>query len=70
MLEEEYAGMVSAEPQAGYNLTLEFDVDNLPDSPDNMIKKISQLKRNLMGAPLNQYVCRAQHGVDIRCSTF
>jgi actin related protein 2/3 complex subunit 2 len=54
LLEEEYANMVADEAQEGFDLTVQFDLDNMPDSPENLIKKFSQLKRNLVGAPLDQ----------------
>lgn len=53
LLEEDYDGMV-CDTSEGYDLTIAFDLDNLSDSPEAIVKKVSCLKRNLMGAPLNQ----------------
>lgn len=50
MLESEYEGLL-VEPEEGYDLSIAVDLDEMPYSPEDIIKKFSELKRNLMGAP-------------------
>ena len=61
LLEEDYDGMV-CDTSEGYDLTIAFDLDNLSDTPEAIIKKVSCLKRNLMGAPLNQSFAAMANG--------
>lgn len=53
LLDEEYKDMVG-ETQEGFDLTVQCDLDNLVDTPENICRKFAQLKRNLMGAPFDQ----------------
>ena len=56
MLQREYGPYITA-PEAGYDFSIEVDLDNLPDSPeerDELIKKVSLLKRNAMAAPFER----------------
>lgn len=63
VLDDLYRGMVCSSPAPGYDLTLQFNVRELPDTPANLIKKLSQLKRNLFGAPFTQCFSALSKGV-------
>lgn len=53
LLDSEYAGLIADEPESGFDLTIKVDVDNLPAGKEEMVKKLSELKRNLMAAPFD-----------------
>lgn len=53
LLDSEYAGLVADEPESGFDLTIKVDVDNMPCGKEEMVKKLSELKRNLMAAPFD-----------------
>jgi hypothetical protein len=53
ILEDEYKGMVT-DTEAGYDLSIKVDLDSLPDKPEVIAKKFSELKRNIVGAPFTQ----------------
>ncbi|CAD6504341.1 BgTH12-06072 [Blumeria graminis f. sp. triticale] len=53
VLEREYGSLVVA-PETGYNFSIQIDLGNIPeekDARDELIRKISLLKRNAMAAP-------------------
>lgn len=50
-----YSGMISPNPVPGYSLTLVVDLDQLPADAaarDELVKKMSTMKRDVVGAPL------------------
>ncbi|GAB7363849.1 hypothetical protein MBLNU230_g4413t2 [Neophaeotheca triangularis] len=56
ILEREYGSMI-VEPEQGYNFSVQIDLENLPESQeerDEIIRKISLMKRNAMAAPFEQ----------------
>lgn len=56
ILEREY-GPYIVEPEQGYNFSVQVDLENLPQSQeerDDLVKRISLLKRNAMAAPFEQ----------------
>lgn len=53
ILEEEYKGLVVT-PEDGYDLSIQVAMDALPDKPEVVAKKFSELKRNIVGAPFTQ----------------
>lgn len=54
LLDETYAGMVVEPAQEGFDLTLGFSVTDPPGGKEACIKKVSEFKRNLVGAPFDQ----------------
>ena len=56
-IDEFYPGM-EIPAEAGYSLSLRFNLDEISD-PQGMLVKLSELKKNILGAPLRK-VCR-QH---------
>ena len=42
------------EAEAGYDLSVSVKLDSLPDKPEVIAKKFSELKRNIVGAPFTQ----------------
>ncbi|CAM9980778.1 unnamed protein product [Discosporangium mesarthrocarpum] len=54
MLATKYPGMAGPPSRAGYDLTLTVDLDQLPMPPDRLLKCLSEVKRNLLGAPFDQ----------------
>ncbi|PSN63463.1 actin-related protein-like protein 2/3 complex subunit 2 [Corynespora cassiicola Philippines] len=56
VLEREY-GPYIVEPEQGYDFSVQVDLENLPEDQeekDDLIKRISLLKRNAMAAPFEQ----------------
>ncbi|KAL8740461.1 MAG: hypothetical protein Q9190_006842 [Brigantiaea leucoxantha] len=56
VLEREYGDFIVA-PESGYDLSVQVDLDNLPSDPearDELIRRISLLKRNTMAAPFER----------------
>lgn len=56
VLQREYAEYI-ASPEPGYDFSVQVDLNNLPaeqDARDELIRKISLLKRNAMAAPFEQ----------------
>lgn len=53
-IDEFYPGM-EIPAEAGYSLSLRFNLDNISD-PQGMLVKLSELKKNILGAPLRK-VC-------------
>lgn len=51
LLNHHFPGM-EARPDAGYNVALEFNCDNLAN-PEETLNQISQLKRHVLGGPLH-----------------
>ncbi|KAK5015158.1 Arp complex subunit [Cryomyces antarcticus] len=56
VLEREY-GSYTVPPEQGYDFSVQVNLDDLPDTPgarDDLIRRISLLKRNAMAAPFEQ----------------
>ena len=56
VLQREY-GPYIVNPEAGYDFSILIDLDNLPPSPeerDELVRKVSLLKRNAMAAPFER----------------
>ncbi|MCJ1338755.1 hypothetical protein MMC09_004044 [Bachmanniomyces sp. S44760] len=56
VLEREYGSYIVS-PEEGYNFSIQVDLDNLPadqESKENLIGRISLLKRNAMAAPFEK----------------
>eukprot|EP01094_Clydonella_sp_ATCC50884_P017417 TRINITY_DN302_c0_g1_i1.p1 TRINITY_DN302_c0_g1~~TRINITY_DN302_c0_g1_i1.p1 ORF type:complete len:309 (-),score=141.09 TRINITY_DN302_c0_g1_i1:188-1093(-) len=49
-LEKIYGGLVT-DPESGYQVSLQIDLDNLPAEPEKLPLKLSFLKRHLLAAP-------------------
>ena len=50
-----YAGLVDSNTEQDFNLTLKLDLDNIKGNPDELVKNISEMKRNLMGGTFTRY---------------
>ncbi|KAL9106439.1 MAG: hypothetical protein Q9227_008527 [Pyrenula ochraceoflavens] len=56
VLQREYGNYITS-PEAGYDFSIEVDLENLPPSAeerDELIRKVSLLKRNAMAAPFER----------------
>jgi actin related protein 2/3 complex, subunit 2 len=63
VLEREY-GPYIVEPESGYDFSVQIDLDDLPadqDAKDDLIRRISLLKKNAMAAPFEQAFDEFQH---------
>jgi len=49
-----YGSMVQSSPEQGYDLSLQFDVDNVPGNRDKFPEAMSLLKRHLLAAPFKK----------------
>jgi len=54
MIANVYEGLFTEEAEEGFDLTLCFDIANMPEDAESLISKCSELKRNLMAAPFEQ----------------
>ncbi|CAM9677470.1 unnamed protein product [Ascophyllum nodosum] len=54
VLERVYKGMVARDTRPGRSLTLTVDLDNPTVPPDQLLKSLTELKRNLMAAPFDR----------------
>ena len=54
--------MVVEPAQEGFDITLGFDCTNPPGGADACIKKVSEFKRNLVGAPFDQCFAALEAG--------
>ncbi|RUP50374.1 Arp2/3 complex, 34 kd subunit p34-Arc-domain-containing protein [Jimgerdemannia flammicorona] len=67
ILKREYGQYIAATPEQGYNLTLEFDSEKLPEDiadREALIKKVSVLKRNLLSAPFVRAIAELEQFED------
>jgi actin related protein 2/3 complex, subunit 2 len=56
VLQREYGSYITS-PEAGYDFSILVDLENLPESPEkreNLVRRISLLKRNVMAAPFEK----------------
>jgi len=49
-----YGGMVQAQPEANYHVTLEFNLDSIPGTKEKFPEALSLLKRHLLAAPFKK----------------
>ncbi|XP_035206617.1 actin-related protein 2/3 complex subunit 2-like [Stegodyphus dumicola] len=54
LLKREYGPLLTA-PEEGYNVTLLFDLENIPKSYDDLIQKAGLLKRNCFASVFEKY---------------
>ncbi|GIY79538.1 hypothetical protein CEXT_242851, partial [Caerostris extrusa] len=54
LLRREYGALLTT-PEEGYNVTLLFDLENIPPSYDNLILKAGLLKRNCFASVFEKY---------------
>ncbi|CAN0100923.1 unnamed protein product [Pylaiella littoralis] len=54
MLATKYKGMVAAQPRPGHSLTLTTDLDNPTVAPEQLLKSLTEMKRNLIAAPFDR----------------
>ncbi|KAJ3109844.1 hypothetical protein HDU97_000074 [Phlyctochytrium planicorne] len=59
ILRREYGPLFQSVPEPGYDVTLKIDLERLPDDREELIKKLSLLKRNALAAPF-EYAFNAQ----------
>jgi actin related protein 2/3 complex subunit 2 len=57
-----YGNMVKASPETGYDLSLEFDIDNIPGNKEKFPESISLLKRHLLAAPFKRVFASVEKG--------
>jgi actin related protein 2/3 complex subunit 2 len=55
-----YGSMVQSSPEQGYDLSIQFDIDNLPGNKEKFPESASLLKRHLMAAPLKRAFAAAE----------
>lgn len=55
LLKREYGSLLMTPPEEGYNVTLLFDLKNLPENSDELISKASLLKRNCFASVFEKY---------------
>jgi len=56
LLSKYYGALLQATPESGYDVSLQFDLDNLPPKPEELPAKISFLKRHLFAAPFQKAI--------------
>jgi len=61
ILADKYAGLV-VDPAQGFDVTLQFDFDKLPASPDALIEKVRLLKTNVVGGVFSRFLTNMQKG--------
>jgi len=49
-----YGSILQSSPESGYDLSLQFDVDNIPGTREKFPEAISLLKRHLLAAPFRK----------------
>lgn len=54
LLQREYGPLLVA-PEDGYNVTVLFDLDNIPPDWEEVVKKIGLLKRNCFASVFEKY---------------
>jgi len=49
-----YGNLLQSSPEKGYDVSLQFDIDNIPGDKQKFIETVSLLKRHLMAAPFKR----------------
>jgi len=57
-----YGSMLQATPEANYDLSIVFDVDNLPGNRDKFPESASLMKRHLLAAPFKKAFAAVEKG--------
>jgi len=57
-----YGSMIQASPENGYDLSIQFDVDNLPGNKDKFPEAASLFKRHLLAAPFKKAFAAVEKG--------
>jgi len=57
-----YGNMLKSSPENGYDLSLEFDIDNIPGSKEKFPELISLLKRHILAAPFKRVFAAVEKG--------
>jgi len=55
-----YGSMLQSSPENGYDLSLQFDVDNVPGNKEKFPETVSLLKRHLIAAPFKRAFASAE----------
>lgn len=55
LLKKIYGDLLVTPPEDGYSVTLLFDLKNLPDNYEELIKKAAMLKRNCFASVFEKY---------------
>jgi len=61
-LNTHYSGLAAAEAAAGFDVTLNIDLDNLPAAPEVIVEKVKMLKTNLVGGPFYRFLQNLNKG--------
>jgi actin related protein 2/3 complex subunit 2 len=48
-------GPILVAPEEGYDVSVQFDLENLPDNPEDWAKKVALLKRNCFASVFNEF---------------
>jgi len=57
-----YGSMLQAQPESGYGVTLEFNLDNIPGNKEKFPEVLSLLKRHLIAAPFKKTFAEVEAG--------
>jgi len=57
-----YGSMVQPTPEAGYDFSIQFDIENLPGNKDKFPEAASLLKRHLLAAPFKKAFAAVEKG--------
>jgi actin related protein 2/3 complex subunit 2 len=57
-----YGSMVQATPEAGYDFSIQFDIENLPGNKDKFPEAASLFKRHLLAAPFKKAFAAVEKG--------
>jgi actin related protein 2/3 complex subunit 2 len=49
-----YGNLLQSSPEKGYDVSLQFDIDNIPGDKQKFIETVSLLKRHLLAAPFKK----------------
>lgn len=64
LLKREYGNFLMQPAEEGYNVTLLYDLKNLPEDREKMIEKASMLKRNCFASVFEKYFEFQENGVE------
>ncbi|XP_005098823.1 actin-related protein 2/3 complex subunit 2 [Aplysia californica] len=63
LIKREY-GSILTSPEAGYNVSLLFDLENIPDNWQELVSKASHLKRNCFASVFEKYFQFQENGLE------
>lgn len=64
LLQREYGSLLQLPPEEGYNVTLLFDLKNLPENHQELVKKAGLLKRNCFASVFEKYFEFQEKGLE------